>query len=181
MLRRLLLILGLPLLAVSFTSVVAASGFDAAQYVGTYRGTWKNTVNGESGPGSVTVEIDEARRTATLVVDLDGRYLGIDNPPPARIGGTFTDSGAVIRGQDNLIGSYDVTIDADGRIRGLLKGLAGGTIPQMTYNGRLTADAIDIEYQVTLSDGTVSRSNFHARKVPGPRPATRERKPPGAR
>ncbi len=159
------------LLIFALTAVVlagcalAAEGFVASRYAGTYKGTWTNTTSGATGAGSVVVALDTGKRTATLTLDFDGNYLGLNDPPPITMIGTYDVNGAVVRGNDPIMGSYDITIDRNGKIVGLLKGLANGAIPEMSYTGSLTGDRIETDYVVKFADGKEAKSIFRAQKV----------------
>ena len=143
----------------------ALEGFVASQYAGTYKGTWTNTTTGATGGGSVTVALDAASHVAKLTLQFDGNYLGLKDLPPIAMTGTYDSNGAVVKGTDAIMGDYNITIDRKGKIVGLLTGLAGGTIPEMSYTGQLTKDKIETDYKVTLADGRVMNSTFRAQKV----------------
>ncbi len=161
--RALLVVISMLLLAGYGLSAV--EGFVASRYAGTYKGTWTNTTTGASGAGSVAIELNSTARTASLTLDFDGNYLGLNNPPPITMTGTYNSNGAVVKGSDAILGEYIITIDRSGKIVGLLKNLAGGTLPEMTYTGQLTKDRMDTDYKVTLADGRVMISTFRAQKV----------------
>jgi len=143
----------------------AVEGFIASRYAGTYKGTWTNTTTGATGPGAIAVALNAGKRTLTLTVDFDGNYLGLNDPPPITMIGTYDTKGAVLKGDDPIMGAYDVTIDRNGKIVGLLRFLPGGSVPEMRYTGRLTGDKIETDYTVTLADGKVAESIFRAQKV----------------
>jgi hypothetical protein len=140
-------------------------GFMASRYAGTYAGTWTNASSGTSGAGRVVIALDTLRRNAALTLDFDGNYLGLNNPPPMTMLGMFDAYGAVVRGNDSLMGSYNVTIDREGRIVGLLKGMANGVIREMTYTGKLTGSKIETDYAVRLANGKQTKCTFRADKV----------------
>jgi hypothetical protein len=133
-------------------------------YVGTYAGTWTNGATGATGPVTIEIATDEASQTATLTLDFGGNYLGLADPPPATLTGTYDSSGAVVKGSSPLFGDYDVTIDPDGNIVGVMRNLAAGAIPEMTYTGTLTPDRLDADYVVQLADGTTVNSTLRMEK-----------------
>jgi hypothetical protein len=141
-----------------------APHFQAAQYAGTYTGTWANTATGQSGPATIAIAIDESARTASLTIDFGGNYLGLGDPPPATLSGVFDDQKATVKGTSDLFGDYDVTIDANGHIDGLMLNLGGGLIPRMSYTGTLTKSTLDADYKVTLKDNTVANSTLRMTK-----------------
>jgi hypothetical protein len=139
--------------------------FSAPQYAGTYEGTWTNSATGASGPARIIIETNEATGSANLTIDFDGNYLGLDNPPPMTLTGTYDAAGAKVKGNSPLFGDYDVTIDPQGKIVGVMKQLAMGAIPEMTYTGTLTADRLDADYVVKFADGRTVNSILRMQKV----------------
>lgn len=139
--------------------------FIAALYAGTYKGTWTNTATGATGPATIDIKLDAASHAANLTIDFDGNYLGLADPPAASLSGTYDDAGARVKGSSILFGDYDVTISPDGKIVGVMKKLAGGIIPEMTYTGLLTGDSLDADYVVTFADGKTANSILRMKKA----------------
>jgi hypothetical protein len=138
----------------------AAGGFDIKPFLGVYEGTWTNTTTGASGPAVITVEANEAEKTVTLTLDFGGNYLGLNDPPPFPLTAKYDDNGAAVRGESEILGKMDITIDTEGNIIGNLTDLIGGTIPSMTYTGKIGEGRLDTNYTVTLADGTVTVSEL---------------------
>lgn len=132
--------------------------FDATLYKGLYSGTWTNTVTGATGPATIDIALNDTTHAAALTLDFGGNYLGMGDPPPSSLTGTYSSTGAIAKGTDPLFGEYDVTIDVDGNILGVMKNVAGGTIPEMTYTGKLTATSLDADYVVKTSSGATMNS-----------------------
>lgn len=132
--------------------------FDGDKYNGTYQGTWTNSATGATGPVTIAITIDEPGKKASLTIDFGGNYLGLGDPPPATLGGTFDDERALVKGKSDLFGDYNVTIDADGKIIGLMENLGGGAVPKLTYTGVVTEKKLDADYVVTMKDGAVVNS-----------------------
>jgi hypothetical protein len=162
--KRLLLVTCALLLLAGCGDEAASKKFDVSLYVGTYVGTWTNSATGATGAARIEIAADTAARTASLTIDFDGNYLGLDNPPAMALSGVYDDDKATVKGQSELFGAYDVTIDADGKIVGVMKGLAGGLIPEMTYTGALTRDRLDADYTVKFADGRVVNSILRMEK-----------------
>jgi hypothetical protein len=160
------------LLAVAFVLVLAAcgsaptptpassGGFDVKPFLGVYEGTWTNKTTGASGPAVITVEANEAEKTVTLTLDFGGNYLGLNDPPPFPLTAKYDDNGAAVRGESEILGKMDITIDTQGNIIGNLSDLVGGKIPSMTYTGRIGEGHLDTDYTVTLADGTTTVSEL---------------------
>jgi hypothetical protein len=127
--------------------------FDPSKYAGTYEGNWLNQAAALTGPGSLTIAIDEAKKTASITIDLGGNYLGMGDPAPVAMNGTYDDKRAQAKGSDQLFGDYDIVIDAKGNITGTMERLAGGTIPKLTFEGKLTNSRLDIDYVVQMPNG----------------------------
>jgi hypothetical protein len=139
--------------------------FEAAQYDGTYRGTWTNEETGASGPVTIAIDIDEATGGADLTIDFDGNYLGLGDPPAAKLEGTYDDERARAVGESDLFGRYDVTIEADGAITGLMEDVGLGAVPTLSYTGTLTEERLDADYEATFADGTTSSSVLRMEKA----------------
>lgn len=138
--------------------------FDVTKFTGTYEGTWTNETTGASGPAAISVEADEAAKTATLTLDFGGNYLGLNDPPPATISTKYDDNGAHLTGENALFGKMDVMLDADGNITGTFENLAGGLIPAMSYTGKIGNGRLDADYTVTLSDGSTTTAKLETVK-----------------
>jgi hypothetical protein len=144
----------------------AGASFEAPRYDGTYRGTWTNEQTGASGPVTIAIDIDESSRSADLTIDFGGDYLGLGDPPPARLEGTYDDERARALGENALFGRYDVTIEADGAITGLMEDVGLGAVPTLSYTGTLTEERLDADYKATLADGTTSTAILRMEKEP---------------
>ena len=142
------------------TQVPSSGGFDIKPFLGVYEGTWTNKTTGASGPAVITVEATETEKTVTLTLDFGGNYLGLNDPPPFPLTAKYDDNGAAVRGESDILGKMDITIDTQGNIIGNLTDLVGGTIPSMTYTGKIGDGRLDTDYTVTLSDGTVTVSEL---------------------
>ena len=142
------------------THAPSSGGFDIKPFLGVYEGTWTNKTTGASGPAVITVEANETEKTVTLTLDFGGNYLGLNDPPPFPLTAKYDDNGAAVRGESDILGKMDITIDTQGNIIGNLTDLVGGTIPSMTYTGKIGDGRLDTDYTVTLSDGTVTVSEL---------------------
>jgi len=142
------------------TPVPAKGGFDIKPFLGVYEGTWTNKTTGASGPAVITVEANESEKTVTLTLDFGGNYLGLNDPPPFPLTAKYDDNGAAVRGESEILGKMDITIDTQGNIIGNLTDLVGGTIPSMTYTGKIGDGRLNTDYTVTLPDGTVTVSEL---------------------
>lgn len=138
----------------------STGGFDVTPFLGVYEGTWKNKTTSASGSAVITVEANEADQTVTLTLDFGGNYLGLNDPPPFPLTAKYDNNGAYVRGESEILGKMDITIDTQGNIVGNLSDLLGGKIPSMTYTGKIGDGHLDTDYTVTLSDGTVTVSEL---------------------
>lgn len=127
--------------------------FDVNAFVGTYKGTWTNQTANTSGPVTIVIVADDAKKQATLTLDFDGPYLGLGDPPAQTLSGKYDDSGAKVIGSNPLFGDVNVTIDPEGNIIGLMKNLAAGVIPEMNYTGKVGGGKLDADYSVKFADG----------------------------
>ena len=136
----------------------ASSGgsFDPDKFAGTYVGEWKNETTGASGSSVITVSADKATHIATVTLDFGGNYLGLGDPPAVTVSANYDDEGAVVKGNNVLLGDMDVRVDPDGNITGTFKNIAGGAIPGMTYTGKIGNGRLDTNYVVTLPNGSTT-------------------------
>ena len=146
--------------------VASASGkkFDPKPWAGTYKGTWTNQTTGSTGPVTASVTLDEAKKEATITIDLDGPYLGLADPPPATFTAKYDDVSARVEGNNVLFGEFKVTVEADGKFVGTFKKIAGGTIPEMTYMGQLGDNRLDSDYTVKFADGKTATAILRTTK-----------------
>ncbi len=137
-----------------------AGGFDIKPFLGVYVGTWTNKTTGASGSAVITIEANESEKTVKLTLDFGGNYLGLNDPPAFPLIAKYDDHGAAVRGENEILGKMDITIDTQGNIIGNLTDLAGGAIPSMTYTGKIGDGRLDTDYTVTLADGTTTVSEL---------------------
>ncbi len=158
---------GVAAVAVPAVSSAGSTGprFDATKYAGTYKGTWKNPKTRASGPVTIAIRVDQRKRSASLTIDFGGDYLGLGDPPPVTLHGTYNDTRALVRGKSLLFGNYDVTIAADGAIVGLMTNVGGGAVPKLSYTGKLTERRLDAVYKVVFKDGHAATSVLHMTKT----------------
>lgn len=142
----------------SATSGIVAPAFDADRFSGVYKGTWENLGNGEKGPAMIEIQTDKATGKAKLVLDFDGNYLGLGDPPRHEMDATFTDKGALGEGHHPLFGDYHVTVDPNGEMRGDFLNVAGGLIKKLSYTGKLDGTHLDADYTVERGDGKVAKA-----------------------
>ena len=141
------------------TATPAAEGpFDVNKFTGTYKGTWTNNTTGANGDATIVIVADPAAQTVELTIDFDGPYLGLVDPPAQTMAAKYDSQQALVEGSNPLFGDYKVTIDPDGNIIGLMKNLAGGLVPEMSYTGVVGGGRLDADYTVTLKDGKVVNS-----------------------
>ncbi|MBL8063573.1 MAG: hypothetical protein JNK32_11165 [Anaerolineales bacterium] len=135
-----------------------ATPLDVYEFAGHYEGSWTNSKTGATGPAVFDFIVNEENKTVTLVMDMGGNYLGLEDPPPHEITATYDDYFARIQGTDSHFGEMDVTVDGDGNIVGSFINVAGGLVPKVTYTGVVGNGHIDAKYTVTLLDGTVAEA-----------------------
>lgn len=135
-----------------------ATPLDVYEFAGHYEGSWTNNETGATGPAVFDFIVNEENKTVTLVMDMGGNYLGLEDPPPHEITATYDDYFARIQGTDPHFGEMDVTVDGDGNITGEFINVAAGMVPKVTYTGVVGNGHIDAKYTVTLLDGTVAEA-----------------------
>lgn len=138
------------------------NGFNPQSFNGVYKGNWKNAA-GVEGPASITVTVKEDG-SFDLTLDFDGNYLGLGDPPPNPMSGTYDDNGARVKGTNALYGNCDVTISPKGDMNGIFTNVGMGIFPKLTYTGTITATAIDATYETFQQDGTSTISTLKLTK-----------------
>lgn len=133
-----------------------ASYDDYKAVAGTSTGQWQNLTYGTSGDVTTEVEIDPDGRAA-FTLDLGGLVFGLLDPDPKTYESTYDETGVVFTAEDDdLFGDVTITIVPNGNdtaqitFEGLNVSVAG--ISQLTADGTLYADSVDLNYQITFSD-----------------------------
>lgn len=71
--------------------------------VGTWSGTWNDTIQGTSGTATMIVTVDGVAGTFSVSLDLNGPVLAKSDPPVQVFGGTFSAAGGVFDGVKRLV------------------------------------------------------------------------------
>ena len=138
--------------AVSSAPTTAAT-FDVQQIVGRYTGTWASPETNGSGPITLTVAAEPRVRTMTMRARVGGRYLGLPTTDPLFLRGSYNDRRAVLKGQNRIVGSYRVVIDAAGNATGEGRGAFGGLVPSVKFPGSFVNGDLALDVRLTLAGG----------------------------
>ncbi len=140
-------------LTATFTATAAAF-LNAAQYVGTYSGTWTNTTFMSTGGGNVIISIDQATSTATVTASATGSVLGTPGgvAPGAKVG-PYASTGAAYTGTIPVMGDVTATIDVNGNIVASGVNIPNAAITRWDANGTITATQIHLNFTVTFTAG----------------------------
>lgn len=139
--------------SVTFTAT-GTSGFNPAQYVGTYAGTWTNTTFASMGTGTVVIAVNSGAQTATVTASATGNVLGSGsgaNPGPQN--GGYTNTGAAFNATLAPMGDISATIQSDGTITAVGSNVPNPSITGWTATGTITATTISLNFTVTFTSG----------------------------
>ncbi|HYV98524.1 MAG TPA: hypothetical protein VE967_13800 [Gemmatimonadaceae bacterium] len=142
--------------SVTFTATGTA-GFNAAQYVGTYSGTWSNTTFSSTGTGSAVIAIG-ANNSATVTVNVTGNVLGNPGPFNPVVNGTYTSNGVSFTGTVNPVGNITGTVSANGAISASAQNV-NANVTGWTVTGTISGTQIQLTFTITgnfASTGTIT-------------------------
>ncbi len=103
---------------------------------------------------TLTVAAEPHRRTVTLCAQVGGRYLGLPATDPLFLRGSYDDRRAVLKGTNDVVGSYRVVIDAAGTATGEGRGAFGGLVPSVKFPGSFAEGAVKLDVRLTLAGGS---------------------------
>ncbi len=128
--------------------------FQALQeYMGDWRGEWRNLTFGSSGGIHATVNAEEDG-TLTFTVDLDGFVFGALDPDPISYSGNFDAEGVVFNiPGDPLFGDLSITVTEDGEVAIVGEAVPDERIEKISAVGTVTPGEISLEYIVAFAAG----------------------------
>lgn len=155
-LSRLALLAGL--LALAACDSGGDDAFDVGDYVGQYSGTvtttFRNgpTTTSTTAPLVVTVATPGASNVVTVTFDAGPAEAGGEDPAPATIPGTYSDTGARFAVADGA-NSFVFTVDEDGDIDGSGNSQFFGLGLTLSPSGRITGQQFDLDVDVVVAMG----------------------------
>ncbi len=131
--------------------------FEAASvFAGKWQGEWHNLTFDTRGDVTMTVVIEEGG-VASITIDLGGMVFGQIDPDPATYPGTYDAAGATFMVEgDPIFGTLQVTVGADGSVQITSENSPIPGIQGLTAQGTITADTLQLEYEITASFGTAN-------------------------
>lgn len=142
---------------------------DYKAVAGSSSGSWQNLTYATSGDTTTTVEIDPDGRAA-FTLDLGGLVFGLLDPDPKTYESTYDETGTVFTAEDDdLFGDLTITIVPNGNdtaqitLEGLNVPVVG--ISQITADGTLYDDSVDMDYQITFIDTLTAEGVMNLTKL----------------
>jgi hypothetical protein len=114
----------------------------------------------------MVVTVDTIAQTSQVTLDLNGTVLGIGDPPPQTLNGTYTDSGTTITQSSLALGTFTVTVDAHGSITGSATNLV--VVPQINrvdFAGTINATQVLVNYTITFTGGDTAVGTLTLNKI----------------
>ncbi len=135
-----------------------APGFEQfSAFRGPWQGFWTNTTFGSTGEvvADGTVIGDG---TGFGSVDIGGLVFGAVDPDAKNFSATYDGDVLTIEvAGDDVFGDVTITISADGQLAMEAANVPDEAIDKVTSEGTVTADQIDVTYDVFFTDGTTAK------------------------
>lgn len=127
---------------------------DPADLAGDWSGTWDNASFDTQGPATMTVSVDTAAHTFSVLLTFGGNVFGGSPPPPQTFNGSYTPGGSGTFTQDSpFFGHVTLTIGADGSVTGSMTNLSDPGISRVDFTGAISSTQVNIDYTISFSAG----------------------------
>ena len=120
----------------------------------TFTGPWTNTTFGSTGTATMAVKYDKTANTLGLTITLTGNVFGAPAPRPETFTLPVTAAGATFSGKSPTFGDVTASLKIDGTMTFKAENIPGGRVKTMDGSGTWTTSAINLNYNVALSDGS---------------------------
>ncbi len=137
---------------VVFTATAQAL-LNAAQYVGSWAGTWRNDTFASTGTTSLTIAVDEAAQTATLTSSSTGNVLGQGGAPQQSTMSAYDQTGFSLSATLQVYGDVTLTVDGGGKLEAHGVNVPSAGIDHWDATGTITATHIAIDFTVFFNGG----------------------------
>jgi hypothetical protein len=122
---------------------------------GNWVGEWRNTTAGTIGPLTVDVRVDEAARTATVTIDLDGAVFGAVDPEAFALTVDLTQAPPYAATAD-LLGAITFSMTDTGAFSLESADVPTEGIATFWASGEAGSERVEIEYGVGFDDGSTA-------------------------
>jgi hypothetical protein len=123
----------------------------------TFTGPWTNTTFGSTGTATMAVKIDRTAFTLGLTLSVTGNVFGAPPPAPETFTLPITAAGATFSGKSKTFGDVTAALKADGTVTFKGENIPGGRVKTIDGTGTWTTQAINLTYNVALSDGSTAK------------------------
>jgi hypothetical protein len=125
---------------------------DVPGAAGNWSGSWHNTTFSSTGTATMVVTVDDAGKTISNSLDLNGNVFGGADPAAQTVSGTYTDSLITLDSTTALFGHVTLTIDNMGKITGTLHPAGFDSV---TISGTATPTKLDMTYTIYQPANTI--------------------------
>jgi len=122
-----------------------------------FTGPWTNTTFGSTGTATMAVKVDRTAFTLALTLSVTGNVFGAPAPAPETFTLPITATGATFSGKSKTFGEVTAALKADGTITFKGENIPGGRVKTIDGAGTWTTQAINLTYNVALSDGSTAK------------------------
>jgi hypothetical protein len=131
----------------------------------TFTGPWTNTTFGSTGTATMAVKVDRTAFTLGLTITLTGNVFGSPAPAPETFSLPITASGATFSGKSKTFGDVTASLKTDGTITFKGENVPGGRVKTIDGAGTWTTQAINLTYNVALSDGSTAKGTVALKRA----------------
>ncbi len=131
---------------------------------GTFSGTWTNQTFGSTGGATMAVKVDRAALTLGITLTLTGNVFGAPAPAPETFSLPISAAGATYTGKSKTFGDITATLKTDGTFTFKGANIPSNRVKSIDGSGTWTKAAIDLNYNVSLSDGSAAKGVVSLKK-----------------
>jgi hypothetical protein len=131
----------------------------------TFTGPWTNTTFGSTGTATMAVKVDRTAFTLGLTITLTGNVFGSPSPAPETFSLPISAAGATFSGKSKTFGDVTAALKADGTVTFKGENVPGGRVKTIDGTGTWTTQAINLTYNVALSDGSTAKGTVALKRT----------------
>ncbi len=131
----------------------------------TFTGTWTNQTFGSTGNATMAVKVDRTALTMSVTLTLTGNVFGAPAPAPETFTLPLSATGASMTGKSKTFGDVTGSIKADGTVTFKGDNVPGGRVKSIDGTGTWTTSAINLNYNVALTDGSSAKGVVSLKKA----------------
>ena len=123
----------------------------------TFTGPWTNTTFGSTGTATMAVKMDRTALTLGITLSITGNVFGAPAPAPETFSLPITAAGATFSGKSKTFGDVTGALKIDGTVTFKGENIPGGRVKTIDGTGTWTTSAINLTYNVALTDGSTAK------------------------